>query len=90
MTWLTSDTFTVCKVAKTSRGEAVLISILAFLLVFHAITFGRSGFRKITNQASMALNPLVSVCGHLAVCNARISADKHTHINPHTPTDQVP
>ena len=35
---VTSHGFTVCKTAKTGQGEAVLISILAFSLLFHTIT----------------------------------------------------
>ena len=51
----------------------MLISILACSLGFHAITFERSTFTKIAifkNQASVALNPLVSLFGRLVARDA--------------------
>ena len=40
--WVNSDASTVCKAAKTGRGEVVLISTLGFSLLFHTITFERT------------------------------------------------
>ena len=39
--------------AKSSTGKPVLINILAFSLVFHAVTFERGSFRKIAFLKSM-------------------------------------
>ena len=49
----------------------MLISILACSLGFHAITFERSTFTKIENQASVVLNPLVSLFGGLVARSGR-------------------
>ena len=56
----------------------MLISILACSLGFHAITFERSTFRYFKNQASVALNPLVSLFGRLVARSARISGTGQT------------
>ena len=59
----------------------MLIS-MACSLGFHAITFERSTFTKIAtlkNQASVVLNPLVSLFGRLVARSARISGtDRRT------------
>ena len=74
--WVTSDVSTVCNGAKTGQGEAVLVSILAFSLVFHTRIHENRHFR---NQAGVALNPLVSLFGCLVARSARISVERHTH-----------
>ena len=81
----------MCKAAKTGQGEAALISILAFSLVFHTIAFEHSRFTKIVfkNKASVALNPLVPLFGHLVACSARISADRQTDTHTHTHTHRA-
>ena len=56
----------------------MLISILACSLGFHAITFERSTFTKIENQASVALNPLVSLFGRLVARSGRKRGNRQT------------
>ena len=61
----------------------MLISIiLACSLGFHAVTFERSTFTKMAilkNQASVVLNPLVSLFGRLVAPSGRISGtDRRT------------
>ena len=75
--------------AKQERLFEVRQYSLAYWLVFHAITFEHSGFTKITifkNQASVALNPFVSLFGRLVARSTRISAGSHTHTHTHTQT----
>ena len=59
----------------------MLISILACSLGFHAITLERSTFTKnryFKNQDSVALNPLVSLFGHLVARSGRIRGTGQT------------
>ena len=70
----------------------MLISILACSLGFHVITFERSTFTKITifkNQASVVLNPLVSLFGRLVVRSARKRGNRQTDGRTDGMTDQV-
>ena len=61
---------------------------LAYWL-FHAITFERSTFTKIENQASVALNPLVSLFGRLVVRSGRKCGNRQTDRRTDGLTDQV-
>ena len=59
----------------------MLIGILACCLGFHAITLWTQYFHEnshFKNQASVTLNSLVSLFGHLDARSARISGDKRT------------
>ena len=59
----------------------MLISILACSLGFQAITFERSTFTKIAiflNQASVVLNPLVSLFGRLVARSGRKRGNRQT------------
>ena len=60
--------------AKTSQGEAVLISKLAFSLLLQTINFECRTFMKIAifkNLACVALKSLISLFGHLVACSGR-------------------
>ena len=71
----------------------MLISILACLLGFHAITFERSTFTKIAlfkiKPASVALNPLVSLFGRLVARSGRKRGNRQTDGRTDRMTDQV-
>ena len=59
----------------------MLISILACSLGFHAITSERGTFTKIAilkNQASVALNPLVSLFYLFVACGGRKRGNRRT------------
>ena len=59
----------------------MLISILACSLGFHVITFERSTSTQIAifkNQASVALNPLVSLFGCLVARSGRKCGNRQT------------
>ena len=59
----------------------MLISILACSLGFHAITFERSTFTKMAiflNQASVALNPLLSLFGRFVARSGRKRGNRQT------------
>ena len=59
----------------------MLISILACSLGFHAITFERSTYTKIAIfkiQASVVLNPLVSLFGRLVALSGRKRGNRPT------------
>ena len=57
---VTSCAFKMHRASGPGRGMLVLICILACSLGFHAITSER-GTRHFKNEASVALNPLVSL-----------------------------
>ena len=79
-TWLLSNAFTACKAARTSKGDAVLTSTLAFFACFHAIPLECSRY-NISIYALLALKPLLS----LVVCLvARIAINKHIHTHRRT------
>ena len=63
----------------------MLISILACSLGFHAITFERSTF----NQASVALNPLVSLFGRLVARTGRKRGNRQNDGQTDRQTDRL-
>ena len=68
------------KMSGPGRGKPVLISILACSLGFHAITFERHFF----NEASVALNPLVSLFGRFVERGGRKRGNRQTDTDTHT------
>ena len=72
----TSCAFKIHRASGPGRGKPVLISILACSLGFHARTPYYEN-RTFLNEASVALNPLVSLFGRFVARGGRKRDNRH-------------